>query len=514
MPRYLVLDWDHQQLQIVAANVRNKGVRIEQAVVWDVPHSPNPAQAEELGQALRQRLKAAEIAPAPLVVCVGRDRVILKDLRFPAVAAAEEPAMVRFQAVKELNDPASEVIIDYAARPGGSQTERRALAVVLRRELLTTYQALAKAAGLKLAGICPRPFGAAGSVHHAGTTDTVAVLTGADRWAEFCVVRGETLLLARTLTLPGSDEALLGEIRRNLAVFAGQAGQEPVRALYVADGTTAGTLQKRLADRLAIPVHELDPLNGLASPPNGRGVFAGAVGVLHLLAAGSLPINFVNPRDVKPVADPNRRKAILAGSLVAALLLAGVALGWTSLAGKERQLNELLRQKAAMDQQLAVLKEDEKRIKTIADWVDTDVVWLDELYDIADRVPDINAMRITGITVQPLRKTGNDKHVAKVSITGISTDNYDAVDNFIRQFVRDGAYKVAPKKMSRNNTGIDRTLFSQQFVAEMEVEPQPTSKYVRRLPPPPPPQKGRPAPAPKPPAEAADLEAGAEGGQP
>jgi hypothetical protein len=312
--------------------------------------------------------------------------------------------------------------------------------------------------------------------------------------------------------LPGNDDALLGEIRRNLAVFAGQAGQDPVRALYVADGTTPGNLQKRLADRLAIPVHELDPLNGLATPPNGRGRFAGAVGVLHLLAAGSLPINFVKPRDVQPTADPNRRKLVLAGSLVASLLVAGIALGWNAVSSKERQLNELLQQKNALDQQLAVLKEDEKRIKTIADWVDTDVAWLDEIYDLTDRVPDINAMHITGITVQALRKTGSDKHVAKVSITGVTTDNYDAVDNLIRQFVRDGTYKVAPKKMSRNTTGIDRTQFPQQFLAEIEVEPQAASKYIRRLPPPPP--KSKVVQAAKPPEELVEKDPGEEGGQP
>src|SRR5262249_4554619 len=176
---------------------------------------------------------------------LARDRLILKDVRYPQATPAEEPNLVRFQASKELTDAAEEVVIDYFPVAGASGNgERRALAFVARRRLLRTYQDLCRAAGLKLAGVTPRPFGIAASVPRvspglalgwappggAGATGVsadlpqvkragaeggtaVAVLTVTTAWAEFCVVRDGTLLFTRALT-PG--DGLIGEIRRNL----------------------------------------------------------------------------------------------------------------------------------------------------------------------------------------------------------------------------------------------------------------------------------------------------------
>src|SRR5439155_15118662 len=96
-----------------------------------------------------------------------------------------------------------------------------------------------------------------------------AVLTVGERGGEFAVARGDSLVLVRPLAGPAlaSDTALLGEIKRNLAVYAGQAPQHPVRALYVAEATgpTLG-VGDRLRDTLAIPVFRFDPLAGLQPP--------------------------------------------------------------------------------------------------------------------------------------------------------------------------------------------------------------------------------------------------------
>src|SRR5205823_9440805 len=147
LARYLALDWDQNQLAVVSLNVRGRTVRVEKAASWPEEGSPNPSDAADLGRRLRERLREAGIGPAPLLACLARDRVSLKEIRYPAVPDAEEPDLVRFQAVKDLSEAAEEVVIDYTRYPSPPEaTERRALVLIARRELVAAYQTLAAAA--------------------------------------------------------------------------------------------------------------------------------------------------------------------------------------------------------------------------------------------------------------------------------------------------------------------------------------------------------------------------------
>ena len=95
-----------------------------------------------------------------MLACVSRDRVIFKEVHYPSVPEHEEPAVVQFQVSKELTDALEDVVIDYApAQQARAEGEKQALALVIRRELLTTYENLCRAAGLKLVALTPGSFG-------------------------------------------------------------------------------------------------------------------------------------------------------------------------------------------------------------------------------------------------------------------------------------------------------------------------------------------------------------------
>lgn len=499
MARFLALDWDHLQLHVVAATISGTTVRIQRAALWPEQQSPNPIEAEALGQLLRERLKSVGIAPAPVLAVIGRDRVILKEVRHPKVSESEEAGIVRFQAVKELTDPPEEVVLDYTpVGPTGNGTEQKALALAVRKEMLITYQGICKGAGLKLLALTPRPFATlAGLRRLIGTSvltpppasldGAIAILTMNERQAEFCIVRGEVLVYARNLNL---GQGLAGEIKRNLAVYNGQNPQTPAQALYIAGVSEQASLRERLQEMSGIPVHAFDPFGGLENahlPTINRGAFAGAVGMLYAQADKKpLAINFVKPREPRPPANPNKRRALLGVGLAAAILIAVTSWCFIELARKDREIDALYLEKKSLDTQLTALEDDSKRLAAIDTWNNAGVIWLDELYDLTDRFPNIENIKLVSLVGDPLLRSAKDKekHVAKLTLKGITTEDFQSIDTLVARLVEDGHYRVEPKQMGRN-TGLERGRFSQQFTTKVDIEKQPPNRYIRRLPEPP-----------------------------
>ncbi len=440
MSQFIAIDLEANGVYAVFGEARG-GAKVTHAVAWTTDDAdPPPAltldTARAFGEALRAKLRAAGGPPAPVLVSVGRDRVILKELKHPPVPPADEPALIKFQAVKEMSESPDDVVLDYTPLGSDAATgERRAMAVMLRKDVFHAIQAMCVAAGVKLAGVTPRPYAVAAGLMRAfaaGTipppehkTDTVAALTLNPGGGEFTVVRGGEVVLTLALPAPvvANETMLVAQLRRNLTVYAGQHAGHPVRAVYLAEVGAGWT--GRLAQALGIPVHAYDPLAGVLPKVLDafRGRFAGAVGLLAGKAANALPINFASPRQPTTARDPGKRRLVFAAVAALVLLGAAAALGVFVRGVAAASVADLTEQRDTLKDKTEKGKPDLKRSEAVEGWAKREVVWLDELHDLADRMPADDSVRLTGYAATPVpvvkdRATAQAKVEMKIAATG------------------------------------------------------------------------------------------------
>lgn len=422
MARFLGLDWDQNQLHILQGSSVRGGIRLERAALFLEANPLKVAQAEAAGKLLRQHLKTEGIEPAPVLACVARERVVVKVIRIPQVAANEEPGLVRFQAAKELTEP-DHVVIDYFIRDGANG-ERKAFVIALRKDVVNFYQTMCKAAGLKLLTLTPRAFGVAAALQHAaakpGPETTVAVAALSPHWAEFFIVRGEQILYSRPMTV---GVGLQGEIRRNLATYGNLAGsdeRDKVLALYVAGGEEHPELREALEQAAAMPVYPLDPFAGqekLKFADGPRGGFAPLAGLLAQWGAhGRATINLVKPREPQAVSDPNGRMKVLLAGLGVVALLAFVLLANFVISDRSEEEQRLRAQNSKLDKELATLAPEAKQIEALKTWNNTSVSWLDEMYDLTALFPEksgLHVKELNGVLKERAPVKGNVKNAPK-----------------------------------------------------------------------------------------------------
>jgi hypothetical protein len=493
----LAIDADIGGIHVAVGTAgRGGAVRLEKAVTVPTAEALSTANAAELGRLLKDALRTAGIAPGPTVAAVGRDRVIVKDFKIPRVPAGEEPAVVRFQSSKEMTESPDSVAVDYFTldreEPDG---QVRAVTVSVRKEVVTAYKALCQAAGLKLAGITPRALGTLAGLDRAIDSGavtapetrraSVAALTRGEKWGELIIARDGQAVFARAIsaTALGSEAMLLGELRRNLAVYNGQNPQQPVEAVYVAEAAGPGGWSGRIRAGLQVPVQAFDPLAGVDShtPPDDRGHFAALAGLVALKAKGRLPIDLASPREAVAPQVSAKRKLTAAGALVALLVIGGLGFGYVRLMGKQTEFAKLVKEKVELDQEMKKYEEDDKRIKAFKEWDDTRINWLEEFYDLTARFPDIDKARLEQFRAEPLavQKGAKVKYVAKLTLK-IQTDDDKLMNNLQSAITADKRYHNL-KKDIKSTTGGFRGGFSQTYELRADIERRPANEYVRKL---------------------------------
>ena len=184
--------------------------------------------------------------------------------------------------------------------------------------------------------------------------------------------------------------------------------------------------------------------------------------------------------------------ALWAIALVAVLLVAVLGgLGYAELESADGRIAELQSRKADLDAEAKRVEPDAKRLAAVDEFAAREVVWLDELYDLADRIPDVAKVSVTMVSgdppmtvpkaalrpgqVAPDPKTVKPSPAAKLVVNLRSTDD-KMVQRAYDGFAADKFYADSTKKTLGEAGGK-----GQAFELQTNVLHRAATDYLRRL---------------------------------
>jgi hypothetical protein len=473
--RYLAIDWNPRQLHVLAVDTAKGHARAGQALAVPLDEELTPASAERIGKKLRDALKTADLAPAPALWTIGRDRFVLRELTIPVAPVNEEPAIVRFQVAKESTEPLADAIIDYTyASPPQSGQPRKVLAVVARKAVVQAINAVSTTAGLKVKAVTPRAFAASGLLSRkAPATETQALLLPTADGAEFLIFHGPNLAWARAFPAAAN---LTAEIRRTLLLLAGQnADLATVARLLAPPSLNVGAVPA--------PVEPLDPWLPTDTRPEPAEAYLGPLGLAEA-SRRTLPINLAAPKEPTATVDHGKRNRVAAmlgiGVLVPVLFL----FGFVMLSKQRSRIQALMTEKEQLDKEWTEAEQTRADVKGLKDWEQSSISWIDELYDLAARFPHETGLRLSQVSAAPLAgktntNTKDGKFVGVVTLHGVMQGDQDKlVRQFMAKLREDPHLRVTSPDFRGN-----------EFTVRIEVAAQPGSAFKTKLDVPPQPKR-------------------------
>jgi hypothetical protein len=117
-----------------------------------------------------------------------------------------------------------------------------------------------------------------------------------------------------------------------------------------------------------------------------------------------LPINFAEIKQARAPKDPNQRVYLLAACLFLVLLLGGLVVGMSLLDRTKKQIAMEGSRLMDLDKQLIQEREKRTKLQALYDW--EQVIWPDELYELARALPPASkAFRVKVLKGDPDRAT-------------------------------------------------------------------------------------------------------------
>lgn len=463
----LALDWDDEQIRLVAADRTARGLRIRAAAVVSIGEDGLQATLAELSR--RYSLEKSDV-----LVAVGRDRAEVRQMQLPPVPTEELPDMVRFQAIRQFASAGDSAEVDFIT----THADESAVHVIVAATgpaQLTPIRKAVEQAGWTLERVGLRPIAAAAlyRLHAADALKIeskqsdvaepiIALIDLVANEAEIVLLSDGVITFVRSVRLPDGDAAkaksraasLAGEIRRSM-IASGAVGSACHVVMWGSEKRHSEELKllsEHLSSRQETPCQSrlIDPLELVGADAKVREATGDMVGRLAplvglLVADAGHPdelIDFLNPRKTIEKKADRGKIALMVGAPLAVVLV----LGWL-LWGNIARLNTQIDRQTAINNDLRTKTEASDQLieqtEQIDQFLDGDVNWLDELEHLASVMPPSDELIVKDILVASNPRGGGGRLV----VSGLVTSP-EVIKDF-ETSMRDPSHQVSGDKVTQ-----------------------------------------------------------------
>lgn len=415
MPRLLAINYKSNLIRYVLGTAERGGaLRVEEAGERKVGSEEStdevPTSVAEHVCSLVRELKATK---ATLLLCVNRGVVDSVTFPVPPATDAELPTIVRNMALRQLTGFSEDSVIDFVPYKSAENAVGSVSAMALPVTEQQQIQEIIQSSGCATvrAVVITQPLRVfADSKADDDAMATLVVSQGGEATHVLIVQHGLPRLSRSIRMGPGmrgreAAEYITAELHRTFVSAGSQIEQniEISDVVVVGSEIEAAMLVDAVSKQFPVEARRVSSrslLDGEAGDA-AVGVYAPMIAALKEEALGLRPaVDFANPK--RPPRPVNQRNRVLSVAAAIALLVAG---GWYFIHSQFADINTenaRLRARAAeLDELVRKTRSKRNLAKVLSAWEAARISWLDELRDLAIRMPASSELAVQQFSAAP-----------------------------------------------------------------------------------------------------------------
>lgn len=453
-------------------------------------------ESENLLADITERLAAQKIRPRNLVLLLPRTEFDVNIFQVPFLDEDEIPSLIN-NLVAESHE-SEEITTDFLLNAKDTSDSQNALTWTFPDQKLRDFRADAKTSGMSLLAVTSHTMGSISLWRNLVQTKTphAIILNIANRSLDFSVIYNREVTHVRSIPFASdSDEQiiprLISELQRTVAITGGNNATDSTGIYLFGSAGKRKSIAEALTQEFEVAVSILNPLDNTEFKDTPISTDA-SESFVHLLGAAKgvffdrLDVDLVSPRRAEVKQLPWRK---IAWYSVAAAVLIGLG-GFVLWDDANQQSEEIAEKRKQFDD----LAKDARRVLEMKDelaairaWRKNEVVWLDEIDALSQRLPPREQSLIRRISM-----LSSNNGAAKIDLSVEVSDNelVAGLENAIRskrnqvksKRVSESSAKVEPKWNFETSIQFEIQPPKLSFVEQEEVQESNESTQAKGTP--------------------------------